>query len=75
MLPLKPISFVKSCEEIFYNMYQPLSKQPVKWYVNVAIKVHHGFLKSLEKIQGEKTQLSAKFNCIDEAIIGNIHSH
>ena len=56
-------------------MYQPLSKQPVKWYVNITIKMHHGFLKSLEKIKGEKTQLSAKLNYIDEAIIGNIHSH
>ena len=52
-------------------MYQPLSKQPVKWYVNIAIKVHPGFLKRLERIQGEKTQLSAKSNYIDEAIIGN----
>ena len=43
----KPIGFVKSCEEIFCNMYQPLSKQPVKWYVSIAMKGALWFFKKL----------------------------
>ena len=71
-LPHKPINFVKSCEEIFYNMHQPLSKQSVKWYVNIAMKGALWFFKKFgENTKERKPRLSATSKYIDEAIIGH----
>ena len=53
-------------------MYQPLSKQSLKWYVNIAMKGALWFFKKLgENTKERKPRLSATSKYIDEAIISH----
>ena len=53
-------------------MYEPLSKQSVKWYVNIAMKGALWFFKNFgENTKERKPRLSATSKYIDEAIISH----